>query len=383
MRLVVIALLLVLSPVVNALAAPDLELRASAKYDALCFAGVLTGDPFYVDYYRDDYERFSKLMTPAETEAFHKLKTIIKDENGGLVGPQLTLLLSVIDAETMPELIQAVEHPAAWKAALKTRGLEPGKALAADWTAKDWQEFDDIRAPLAVALRFFDRVHFEAIWTKEWKPAIDARISALQSQLGDTRFIDEQTKLLGFRPVQGPMTAYLVRFSKPHGIRITGPRYITAYDYPLEIILRNAVHEPMHPPFQSANAAFWAALAPLKSDADFMNHLQNHDPDFGYNTFEGLVEEDSVQALEQIVEEQMGVAKPAAEHWTKSDDGLHILAAAIYALMKADAYDRTGGNFGVWLSSPKTVSRLAGHVKELAESVMGPGTVTPLPPRAH
>lgn len=67
------------------------------------------------------------------------------------------------------------------------------------------------------------------------------------------------------------MTAYLVRFSKPHGIRITGPRYITAYDYPLAIILRNAVHEPMHPPFDPKNPMLWTALAPLHGDADFMN----------------------------------------------------------------------------------------------------------------
>jgi hypothetical protein len=167
------------------------------------------------------------------------------------------------------------------------------------------------------------------------------------------------------------MTAYLVRFSKPHGIRITGPRYITAYDYPIDIILRNAVHEPMHPPF-AASPALWAALSPLRKDRDFMYRLAHHDPSFGYNSFEGLIEEDCVQALEQILEEKIGVATPAREHWRESDDGLHILAAALYALMKQDGYDRRGGNFQAWLTSARTISRLAGHIRALAETVMGP-----------
>lgn len=110
--------------------------------------------------------------------------------------------------------------------------------------------------------------------------------------------------------------------------------------------------------------------------------MHNHDPDYGYNSFEGLVEEDCVQALDQIVEERMGVARPVGQRWLEADDGLHILAAALYVLMKRDGYDRTGGNFSEWLARPETVSRLAGHVKELAETIMGPESVKPLLPRA-
>jgi hypothetical protein len=169
------------------------------------------------------------------------------------------------------------------------------------------------------------------------------------------------------------MTAILVRFSQPHGIRITGPRYLTYYGYPVTIILRNAVHEPMHPPFNKNDAALWAALAPLRGDTAFMDRLAHHNPDFGYNTFEGLVEEDCVQAIEQIVEEKLGVATSARERWEKSDGGLHILAAALYALMKQDGYADRGGNFAAWLTSPQTMARLSGHVQELADSVPGKG----------
>ena len=380
MRTLLLSACLIFAALTRAIAGPatdgDLRLHASVRYDALCFIGVLTGDPFYVDNYPLEYRRFAAQTTPAERTAFAKLKTIIKDEHGGLVAPQLTLWFSVLDGNGIVRLLSAVEKPDAWKAALNTHGLSSGKGLTADWKADDWREFESVRPPLSIALKFLIRVHFENIWRHEWAPAIERRIAQIESKVGNARFLDLQSRLLGFRPVAGPMTAYLVYFSKPHGIRITGPRYITAYDYPLEIILRNAVHEPMHPPF-SASPALWSALAPLRRDRDFMGRLQHHDPSFGYNSFEGLVEEDCVQALDQIVEERMGVATRPGVRWREADDGLHILAAALYALMKQDGYDARGGNFQAWLTSPRIVSRLAGHVRALAEKVTGPLSAMP------
>lgn len=157
---------------------PDLQLRASSKYDALCLVGVLTGDPFYVAYYPDDYRRYAALMTPQEKTAFANLKAIIKDQHNGLVGPQLTLWFSALDAETLRQMIAAVETPSAWKEALATRGLLPGRGLAADWTKDDWAEFDAVRPPLATALRFSS-----ARTSKRHGGASGDRLSALGSTI--------------------------------------------------------------------------------------------------------------------------------------------------------------------------------------------------------
>lgn len=351
------------------LAAPahagDLVLKASLKYDALCLVGVLTGDPFYTSQYPDEYARFSALMTGEDRAAFQEVERIVKTEGKGLPGPFFTLYLSAGDAETLEGMQADLADPAKLREAFKKTAYYDEN----DWNAT----FDPVRPALIKCLGFLNRVGFDSIWRKEYEPRILARIAELDKRVGDARFLDLQAKLLGFRPVGGRMTAYLGYFPKPHGIRITGPRYITAWDYPLDIILRNAVHEPMHPPFRHPDdPVLWAALAPLKSDADFMRALEHHDPAFGYNTFEGLVEEDCVQAIEQIINERIGVADPAGGHWRESDGGLHILAAAIYRLMKDDGYDRRGGSFQAWLTDPKTVQRLAGHIKTLSDRVITP-----------
>lgn len=80
------------------------------EYDALCLLNVLSGDPYYLDYYRAEYEHFHPLFTPKENAAFADLKRVIKDEGHGIEGhgivsAELTLYYSVLPDETLPEMI--------------------------------------------------------------------------------------------------------------------------------------------------------------------------------------------------------------------------------------------------------------------------------------
>lgn len=168
--------------------AGDLVLKSSVKYDALCLAGMLTGDPFYTQFYEAEYTRFSALMTPEDKAAFSDLKRLIKDERNGLVGPQLTLILSVIDEETIAGLIAALKEPTALKAALPTRGLVEGKGLSADWTKEDWDGFEAVRPRLIVALGFFERIGFEKIWRDEFAPKVDGRLPKSQRKSATLAF---------------------------------------------------------------------------------------------------------------------------------------------------------------------------------------------------
>jgi hypothetical protein len=52
------------------------------------------------------------------------------------------------------------------------------------------------------------------------------------------------------------------------------------------------------------------------------------------NETTGYIEEDSVEALEQIVSEKFGAGRNACQYWKQQDDGMHLLAVAIYAEYK-------------------------------------------------
>jgi hypothetical protein len=117
-------------------------------------------------------------------------------------------------------------------------------------------------------------------------------------------------------------------------------------DWPFAIVLRNAVHEMMHPPFDLVgDDELRETLSILGHDEFLMDRIRNHDPAYGYNTFEGFIEEDCVQALDQIINENMGVAIEPHRRWKESDGGMHVFAVALYSVMKEENFDNKKETF--------------------------------------
>jgi hypothetical protein len=90
----------------------------------------------------------------------------------------------------------------------------------------------------------------------------------------------------------------------------------------------------MHPPYRADDPAVRRAIELVGRDPAVLDKVAHHDPSFGYNTASGLIEEDSVEALEQIVSEEFGVARNARMYWTAQDGGMHLLAPAFYVSYK-------------------------------------------------
>lgn len=171
-----------------------------------------------------------------------------------------------------------------------------------------------------------------------------------------------QEAMLGFPLEERSITVYFVHFCRPHGIRITGNRFISEADVAPEIILRSAIHEMMHPPFDRSDAALWQALDPVRKHPLVADRLEHHDRSLGYNTFKGLLEEGVVKTLDQFIAERLGIAVSAAERWRSNDAGLHVIAAALYGVMREDRYHETGGHAAAYL-------RDAGHVARVVEAL--------------
>jgi hypothetical protein len=127
----------------------------------------------------------------------------------------------------------------------------------------------------------------------------------------------------------------------------------------VETVVRIVAHEMLHPPFPMDGAAATAALAVLNADPLMQRVLKEHDPGFGYNSMDGILNEDTVEALDQIVSERLGVGRAPAARWNQADGGMHILAAGLYGMLKAEGYDRTGGNIERWMADAAKTGKLA------------------------
>jgi hypothetical protein len=316
----------------------DWQLKPSLKYDTLCLLNVLSGDPYYLHYYQAEYDHFHPLFTPEEQAAFAQLKHVIKDEGHGIVSAKLTLYYSAVDDETLPEMIRTAHDSAAMEAALKKTSY---------WSADGWQNYEAARPALEVALKAMDRVGFPAYWAANARPKIEKRVAEISAELPKYNIIPAIESYLGFPLSSQTITVYLLAYSEPHGIRITGLRFLTHVSYPFSIVLHNAIHEPMHPPYHADDPKVREAIDLLGRDPLVADKIQHHDPSFGYNTTSGYVEEDSVQALEQIVSEKFGVGRNACKYWQEQDGGMHVLAAAIYMDYK-QAFSATPEPYSQW-----------------------------------
>ena len=306
--------------------ATEWQIEASLKYDVLCLLNVLTADPFYLKYYQPVYEEFEEELTEPAKEALANLKTKIKDEQGGIISAFLCLYFSATDDVTLDDMLLTIQRSETMQANLKK---------TPHYSEKAWHFYESIKSDLFTVLSFLKNLSFESYWKNSIYPKIEERIKKIEGQFAKFDVVAEVEALLGKPLSSHRITAYILAYSKPHGIKVTGTRYLTSVDYPFEITLRNAVHEMMHPPYDlTTDEELRKALERLKEDEFLMDKVLNHNPAYGYNSFEGFVEEDCVQALEQVINEKLGIAVEAQNRWKNADEGMHVLAVALHHLMK-------------------------------------------------
>jgi hypothetical protein len=107
-----------------------------------------------------------------------------------------------------------------------------------------------VREDLKAVFLFLKRIRFENYWRETILPKTIAKIAEIEKELPKYNVIAEDETHLGFSLPSNRITVYVLYYSQPHGIKITGTRFLTDVAWPFRIMLRNAVHEMMHPPYQ-------------------------------------------------------------------------------------------------------------------------------------
>jgi hypothetical protein len=270
----------------------------------------------------------------------------------------LSLYFSASDEDTLDGLLAALENSEPMKKNLKETPY---------YSDEGWELFASVREKLKTVFVFLKDIEFESYWRKYVVPKAVERIKKIRKELPKYNVVTEVESHLGVDLPSHTITVYLLYFTKPHGLKVTGTRFLTHVDWPFATVLRNAVHEMMHPPFDLVNdRELRKTLASFKDDEFLMDRIRNHDPAYGYNTFEGFIEEDCVQALEQVINEKMGVAIDAHRRWKESDGGMHVFAVALYSMMKEEHFNEKGETFRDFLVRIIRSQKLApGKIKSL------------------
>ena len=349
------------SPIQDLHNTTDWNLEPSFKFDTLCFLNALTGDSYYLDYYKDEFAKFENQLTPSAKTALANLKRKIKDENKGIISAFLTLYFSATDDEDLDEMLKTLKD---------SRKLQANLKQTQFYNEGSWKLFESVKSDLKTVFEFLKKIKFEKYWRENILPKIQQRIAKIQEQLPKFNIIPEIESVLGFALPSNKITVFMLFYSQPHGIRITGMRFLTDVAWSFVIVLRNAVHEMMHPPFDlKKDMELIETLNHLHKDGFLMDKILNHNPAFGYNSFLGFIEEDTVQALEQIINEKLKIEREARLRWKENDDGMHVFAVALYSLMKQENFPQNKESIRDFIVRIiKTGKLSAGKIKPLHES---------------
>jgi hypothetical protein len=186
----------------------------------------------------------------------------------------------------------------------------------------------------------------------------DARMKEIEQSLASFDVISLQEKLTG-RHFDPEIEVVVLKFSKPHGIKVQGQTFLQSEEYSNVVTVRIAAHEMLHPPIPMDGPVGKAVLATLEKDDLEMRIVKEHNPKWGYTTLQGIFNEDLVQALDQLISEELGVARNPADRWSDNDDGIHVLAAGLYGLLRQDHWNKTGGSIEQWLDRAVRQGRLS------------------------
>lgn len=327
------------------------KVRASEGFDAIAFLGPLAGTQLYLDYYAEDAAIFSPRLPEVVRSDIARLWKEAQKEGFGLLGPNLQVLFSANGNDaTIDTLLAALRS--------RATAMLPSYRASSYWSKEDWAWFDRTAPRLDAIFSAMRSAGFAAFRNERVGAGLEARVADVARALGSFDVISWQEKLTG-RTFDPAIHVVLLQFSKPHGIKVQGQTFLQAADYDTATTVRIAAHEMLHPPVPMDGAAATAALAAFARDPLMVRIVRDHDPQWGYTTLKGLLDEDLVQALDQLISEALGVGRNPADRWRKADDGMHVMAAGLYGLLRQDRWIDKGGSIERWLADAAAHGRLA------------------------
>jgi len=333
------------------------NIKPSFKFDALCLLNTLTADPYYLKYYQTEYEKFKDKLTPDVVKSLSELKRKLKDENGRIISAYLCLYFSVYEEESLDDMTAWLDKETELKERFKQTPY---------FSDESWEIFTPALSELKIILPFLKEIDFPSYWSENIYPVVSTKIAEMRSQIGDHDVIKVVEEHLGTELSSDTITIYMLYYSQPHGIKITGTRFLTDAAWPYIIVFNTAIHEMMHPPFDWNNEDLIAAVEKLKQEEFLINAFENRDLSSGYTTLDGLIEENCVKSLDQFISEKFGVYADPKLKWKDLDGGMHVLAPALYTMLKEDKYPVDGKTYEQYIIENVNNGRLLnGNIKKI------------------
>ncbi|GJL96283.1 MAG: hypothetical protein DHS20C06_01000 [Hyphobacterium sp.] len=345
----------------------DWVVQPAEGMDALLLIGAIGGDVLQAPIFSETISFLRENLSPEGLAAIDEIDFQMRQTRGQLTGPTLALIFSAGPVATLDDVMISALDP--------DGRLRPGLEQSPNWNADRYASIVEAMPIIHTALTALRDVGYERWYASTNRPPVAAGIERIAAAVSQYDIIPEQARLLG-RDLDPRIDILVVRFNQPYGIRILGQRFIAFYEWEAATQLRVAAHEIFHPPFDLEDDSLWTLMSDLEADPWMASIVEDHDPAFGYNSFQGVINEGATQALDQIVSDRLGFGRDPARRWQHADGGMHLFAAALYHALIEDDFDDTGGVFEDWFRSALERGVLSpSEVQRRAAAIVGQDSV--------
>ena len=300
----------------------QLEIRSSPNLDLLCLMNVLTGDPWYISYHEQAFQHFGKTLSFASRLCLKMVTTV---SHSNMISAWATWIVSTVpdfESGKMSDLLK--DTKTLW------RTLSQHDQLESKWKA--WLRTAIGLKLLAVVAREVEMHDFGDYWQEQYLPKIQVRQDELSRWLIQYELDSEIESMLGLGRAPESITLYLCGLTEPHGIRISGLRFITGVSNSNEVVFGNLIHEMFHPPYDRRHLQKDGSV--LENDPLVKESFRTKKPQYGYPTMFGFIEENIVEAMAVFVAAKLGLEKDPMSYFANHDEGSHKLSVVLFRAFK-------------------------------------------------
>src|SRR3984885_7662416 len=223
-------------------------IHPSLWFDAVCLIPLLAGMPFYTSRHEHDarwwQEQFASIAGPQARDGVSVLHDEIADRAAKPLPAFLALWTSPAAspaggaAAGLDGLITAVADPELLVSAMRDESRH--------WNEADDRLFRSVRPALLAVLEGLRTAGLADWWTEHAADDLGRRCGELSESFAAYDLVPLVEKHTGVSFDARAVELCVLRWAAPHGIRVTGTRFLTDIRYDADLVLNIAVHELLH-----------------------------------------------------------------------------------------------------------------------------------------
>ena len=293
-----------------------IKTKISYNLDLLCFLNIMTADDYYVKRHKEAFNMWHPRLSDTIKV---KINDMVNKQGYSMLAPTFTLFISSLANFNDRNLVEMLNsHCEIVDSMNKTQYIFEQSDFDMYFSF-----FSEAVVPLILEL---EKNGFYDYWKENKLPLIKTKCEQVDKYMEDYKVDDLVSQ---FRNVDSAdCTVYMCSFANPHGIKLCGNNLISDIAYSTETILSNVTHELFHPAFDFDIVK--QSLQILSEKSWVIDAFANQNPNSGYYTIDGFIEEHIVEALGIYVLVQLGIDIDPYEYFKTHDEGSHVISPHFY-----------------------------------------------------